>query len=139
MNQVQMIFRKASRTLENISPLELLVFNILLTGLLVFPPSGVTLTEYIWGIIKLGIVYGWFVFLITLFSILVDVPNKLDVSIPDWIASIVAFGFITFFLVVERQWSVILKVLILIVVTLLWSCLTIRVLRSLHRKINKGR
>lgn len=112
--QFRRICKKVFRTMDSIPLLEFLLLNILLTGLLLFPQSKFTPIEYILGIIKLGIVYGWFVFLMVLLSFLVDVPNRLDVSISDWVASIVAFGVITSFVLWGRQCSVILKVLVLV-------------------------
>ena len=132
--QFRRICRKVLRTMSSISLLEFLLLNILLTGLLLFPQSKFTPIEYILGIIKLGIVYGWFVFLMVLLSFLVDVPNRLDVSISDWVASIVTFGAITSFVLWEYQCSVILKVLILVLITVLWSYLTIRILRHIQKK-----
>ena len=133
-SQFRRICKKVLRTMDSISLPEFLLLNILLTGLLLLPQSKFTPIEYILGIIKLGIVYGWFVFLMVLLSFLVDVPNRLDVSISDWVASIVTFGVITSFVLWEYQCSVILKVLILVPITVLWSYLTIRILRHIQKK-----
>ena len=133
-SQFRRICKKVFRTMESISLPEFLLLNILLTGLLLLPQSKFTPIEYILGIIKLGIVYGWFVFLMVLLSFLVDVPNRLDVSISDWVASIVTFGVITSFVLWGYQCSVILKVLILVLITLLWSYLTIRILGYIRKK-----
>ncbi|WP_206205842.1 hypothetical protein [Thermococcus sp. Bubb.Bath] len=134
ISQVRRVHRRVSWTLDSLSIPKFLLLNILLTGLLLLPPSKFTLLGYIGEIIKLGVAYGWFVFLMALLSLLVDVPNKLDVSTSDWISSIVAFGFITSVILWARQWPVILKVLVLVIVTYLWSHLTIRVLKSLQGK-----
>ncbi|ASJ05615.1 hypothetical protein A3L01_09660 [Thermococcus barossii] len=136
MIQARRIRRKIIEIIDSLSFPELLFLNILATGLLLVPPSKFTLFGYIEEIIKLGIAYGWFVFLMALLYLVIDVPEKWEVSIHDWIASFGAFSIITSLIVWKRQWPLVLKVLIVILLAYLWSKLTIKGLQYIQKQEN---
>ena len=134
--QVRRINRKIIEIIDSLSFPKLLFLNILATGLLLVPRSKFTLFEYTKTILKLGIVYGWFVFLIVLLYLLIDVPEKWDVSVHDWITSFGAFSIITFLILLKQQLSVALKMLIVILIAYLWSYLTIKLLKYIQARVN---
>ncbi|KUH32779.1 hypothetical protein APY94_08310 [Thermococcus celericrescens] len=130
--QVRRISRKITEIIDSLSFPKFLFLNILTTGLLLVPLSKFTLFGYIEETIKLGVAYGWFVFLMALLYSIIDVPEKWEVSIHDWIASFGAFSIITSLILWKRQWPVALKVLIVILLAYLWTHLTIKVLQHIQ-------
>ncbi len=131
--QIRKVRREIIGIIDNLSFPELLFLNILATGLLLIPPSKFTLFGYIKEIIKLGIAYGWFVFLMALLYLVIDVPEKWEVSIHDWIASFGAFSILTSLILWKRQWPLVLKIFIVILLAYLWSQLTLKVLQYIQR------